>query len=126
MTTSLRTPRKAAAGLGAAKTGTGHFIQQRVTAIALAVLGPWFAFAVATSLDGGHSGAREFIAQPVTTVLLLLFITAAFHHMRIGMQVVIEDYVAGHGARIALLVLNTFAVAALWVTAVVSILMIAL
>jgi len=94
MSMSLRTPRKIASGLGSARSGTGHFIQQRVTAIALVGLVIWFLVALVTAFHTNYSGARAFVAEPVTSVLLLLLVTAAFHHMRLGMAVVIEDYVA--------------------------------
>jgi succinate dehydrogenase / fumarate reductase membrane anchor subunit len=126
MTTSLQTPRKTAAGLGSAKKGTGHFIQQRVTAIALVALVLWFLFALVGALDAGYAGAQSFIANPVNAVLLVLLVTAAFHHMQLGLQVVIEDYIEAHGTRAALLMLNVFFAAALWVVAVFSILTIAL
>ncbi|MGD2133267.1 MAG: succinate dehydrogenase, hydrophobic membrane anchor protein [Maricaulaceae bacterium] len=126
MSSQFQTPRKTTVGLGSAKSGTGHFIQQRVTAIALVALVAWFAVAAATAIGSGYDGARDFISNPVAAVLLLLFVSTAFYHMRIGMQVVIEDYIEGHGARIALLILNTFVAAALWVAAAFSILTIAL
>jgi succinate dehydrogenase / fumarate reductase membrane anchor subunit len=124
--TRLQTPRKTAAGLGSAKGGTGHFIQQRVTAIALVALVIWFLIALVGALDAGYASARDFIANPVNAVLLVLLVTASFHHMRLGLQDVIEDYAEGHGLRAALLMLNVFAAAALWVVAVLSILRIAL
>lgn len=126
MSTSLRTPRKLAAGLGSARSGTGHFIQQRVTAVALVGLVIWFLVALVTAFTANYSGARAFVAEPVTCVLLLLLVTAAFHHMRLGLAVVIEDYISGHGARIASLIANTFVAIALWFVAVFSILSIAL
>lgn len=126
MTSSLRTPRKDAVGLGSAKSGTGHFIQQRVTAIALVGLVGWFLVALVTALHSGYASARAFVSEPVTAVLLLLLVTAAFHHMRLGMQVVIEDYVQGHGARAALLILNALFAIALWFAAAFAILSVAL
>lgn len=125
MSTSIRTPRKAAAGLGSAKSGTGHFVQQRVTAIALIALVGWFMIAIVAAFQGGYGEARAFVAAPVNTVLLLLLVSAAFHHMRLGMQVVIEDYIAKHGTRAFLLILNAFFAIALWFVAVLAILMIA-
>ncbi len=126
MTTSLRTPTKTTRGLGSAKEGAGHFIQQRVSAIALAILVPWFLIALMSSVDAGYADARAFVAHPVNAVLLILAVTAAFYHMRLGVQVVIEDYIAAHGSRTALLILNLFAALLLWVAAVFAILKIAL
>jgi succinate dehydrogenase / fumarate reductase membrane anchor subunit len=124
MTARMQTPRKIAVGLGSAKGGTVHFIAQRVTAVALVPLTVWFAIALVTTVQAGYDSARAFVADPVNAVLLILLATAAVHHMQLGLQVVIEDYVERHGARAALLILNVFAAAALWVTAVVSILMV--
>jgi succinate dehydrogenase / fumarate reductase membrane anchor subunit len=126
MGADLRTPRKAAAGLGSAKSGTGHMIQQRVTAIALAGLVPWFMIAAALQVEHGYASARAFVAQPITAGLLLLLVTAAVLHMRLGLQVVIEDYIAKHATRAVLLILNTFAAAVIWVAAAMSILSVAL
>jgi succinate dehydrogenase / fumarate reductase membrane anchor subunit len=126
MSGRLITSRKAAAGLGSAKSGTGHFIAQRVTAIALVPLVAWFLYALVTAYGGGYANARGFVADPVSSVLLLLLVTAAFHHMQAGLRVVIEDYVGGHAARAALLILNAFAAVVLWVVAVVSILTVVL
>jgi succinate dehydrogenase / fumarate reductase membrane anchor subunit len=126
MTSRLHTPRKTAAGLGAAKSGTAHFIAQRVTALALVPLVVWFLVALVTAFQRGYAGARDFVADPLNAVLLLLLVTAAFHHMQLGLQVVIEDYIERHGARAALLILNVFAAFALWVVAAVSILKIAI
>lgn len=126
MTARLRTPRKTAEGLGSAKSGVGHFIAERVTAIALVPLVLWFMIALVTAFHGGYADARGFISEPVNAVLLLLLVTVGFHHMALGLRVVIEDYIESHGPRLALLILNVFAAAALWVTAVVAILTIAL
>jgi succinate dehydrogenase / fumarate reductase membrane anchor subunit len=122
----METPRKTAAGLGSAKSGTSHFIVQRVTAVALVPLVAWFMIALVTAFQGGYVDARDFVADPLNAVLLLLLVTAAFHHMQLGLQVVVEDYFERHGVRAALLMLNVFAAAALWVVAVVSILKVAL
>ncbi len=122
----LQTPRKTASGLGSAKRGTGLFIRQRATAVALVALVIWFLIALVGALDAGYASARAFIADPVNAVLLVLLVTASFHHMQLGLRVVIEDYVEGHGPRTVLLMLNVFATAALWVVAVLSILRIAL
>ncbi len=124
--TPLRTPRKAAKGLGAAKEGVHHWVVQRVTALALAILVPWFFIAFIAAYKSGYENAQAWLATPITAILMLLLVSAAFYHMRLGMQVVIEDYVAKHGSRLALLLLNTFVTAALWVTAVFSILKVAL
>lgn len=113
MSNSMRTPLAQVRGLGAARDGVGHFIKQRVTAIGLIVLVPWFLFSLICATRGADAAERygnaiEWVGQPVNAVLILLAVGAALYHMRLGMQVVIEDYFPGHGARVALLILNTF------------------
>ncbi|MDJ0685922.1 MAG: succinate dehydrogenase, hydrophobic membrane anchor protein [Alphaproteobacteria bacterium] len=88
-------------GLGSAKDGTHHWWAQRVTSIALIPLTVWFAISAATmaGLDAGAVAA--WVAAPWNTVLLLLLIAATFHHLHLGVQVVIEDYVHGEAAKFA-------------------------
>lgn len=108
MSESLRTPLGRIRGLGSAKEGAHHFIGQRVSAIALLVLVPWFLISLLGAVQGDYGDARAFIAQPFNAVMILLTVGAALYHMRIGMQVVIEDYVARTGSRIVCLILNSF------------------
>lgn len=120
---SLRTPLGRARGLGSAKDGAGHFIAQRASAAALAVLAPWFVISAALSLKrGGYDEAAAWVSHPVNAVLLALFAAVAFYHMRLGMQVIIEDYIAKHGMRLALLLLNGAVAVVLTTLAVFSIL----
>ena len=106
---SFHTPTKAARGLGSAKAGTGHHIRQRVSAVALVFLVPWFLYAVITATQAGYDGARDFIAKPWNAIALVLVFGAAFYHMRLGMQVIVEDYIHKTGMKTALLIANTFA-----------------
>lgn len=108
------TPVKAARGLGSAKSGTAHHIRQRVSALALIVLVPWFLFSVIKAANGGYDAALAWAGQPLNALLLVLTAGAAVYHMRLGMQVVIEDYIGRTGMRGALLILNTFACVALF------------
>jgi succinate dehydrogenase / fumarate reductase membrane anchor subunit len=89
----LRTPLKRARGLGSAKSGTGHFIWQRVTAIVLVLLGAYLV-GLLFSL-GGSDFARAYatVANPLNATVLVSFLVAMFWHAKLGMQVVIEDYV---------------------------------
>lgn len=117
MSQSIRTPMNKVRGLGSAKEGAGHFIKQRVTAIALIVLVPLVLFTLMSAVAGGYEGAVAYVSNPLYAVLLLLLTGTAFYHMRLGMQVVIEDYIAKHGTRAVLLMLNTFVSIALFATA---------
>jgi succinate dehydrogenase / fumarate reductase, membrane anchor subunit len=116
-------PTKAARGLGAAKSGTTHFMRQRVSAIALIFLVPWFLYAMLHALSGDYDSARLWVAQPWNALLLLLTAAAGAYHMRLGAQTVIEDYIARPATRISLLILNTFASVAMFAIVFVSILM---
>jgi succinate dehydrogenase / fumarate reductase membrane anchor subunit len=107
-TNSFRTPLARVRGLGSAKSGTGHFIAQRVTAIALVPLTLWFVIAVAGLTGASHATAVEFLSHPVNAVLMLAFTLTGIYHFMLGLQVVIEDYIPGHGMRIALLLANAF------------------
>ncbi len=104
---SYLTDRKRVTGLGSAKDGTGHFISQRVTAIALVPLTLLFVLPFGYNLGGGYDRVIEAYAHPVNAIVAILFIFTVFTHLRLGLQVVIEDYVRGHGRRTALLVANT-------------------
>jgi len=121
----LRTPLSRVRGLGSAKTGTGHFIAQRVSAIALALLLPVFLFQLARHGGGEYEAARAWISSPAGALVTLLTLTAAFYHMRLGLQVVIEDYIHKPGSKSALLILNTLVTAGLWIAVLYSVLTIA-
>jgi succinate dehydrogenase / fumarate reductase membrane anchor subunit len=116
------TPSKVTRGLGASKTGTSHHIRQRVSALALLVLVPWFLFSIMKAALGGYADALTWVNSPVNATLLVLTAGAAFYHMRLGMQAVIEDYIGKPGTRAALLILNTFFTAVLFVVVVMSVL----
>lgn len=89
----LRTPLKRARGLGSAKDGTGHFLWQRITAIALLLLGAYL-IGLLLSLGGaGFERAHAIVASPFNATVLLAFLIASFWHAKLGMQVVIEDYI---------------------------------
>lgn len=92
---------------GAAREGTGHFIAQRVTAIALAVLTPWFVVAVALAVrDASYLATIDFISDPVNAVGVILLVTISLYHMSIGMTEVVLDYIAKPFTKMALLFLN--------------------
>ena len=106
---SLRAPLGRVLGLGSAKDGTGHFWGQRVSAIALAVLGAWFCYALLTFDSAEHFAVVDFIARPINTVFLSLTCVTLAYHSQLGVQVVIEDYVHAHGLKIASLIASKFA-----------------
>lgn len=121
----FRTPLARARGLGAAKSGVGHFIAQRVSAIALLILIPIFVWSVIALPSGGYEAARDWIASPLGALVMLLTLTAAFYHMRLGLQVVIEDYIHKAATKHLLLIANTLIAAGLWLAALYAVIAIA-
>lgn len=121
-TTSLSTDRAKVRGLGSARSGTEHFWRQRVTAVALVPLTIAFVF-VALMLKGAdHAAARALLGNAFVGILMLSFILTACIHMRLGMQAIIEDYVHHEGAKLGLLMLNTFFSAAIGLASVYALL----
>ena len=97
----LRDPLARARGLGSAKGGTHHWWVQRLTAVALALLTPWFLWLALSLVGADHMTVRLTLAQPVTATLMLAFVISAFWHAKLGLQVVIEDYVHAPGLEFA-------------------------
>jgi len=119
---SLRTPLGRVLGLGTAKDGTEHFMSQRISAIALVLLGCWFMYSMFTIESMAYLEVMRFIAAPLNSVLLsLLCITAAWHSY-LGVQVVVEDYVHAHGVKLFSLIASRFAHVFLAVASVYAIL----
>lgn len=107
-THSIRTPMSRVRGLGAARSGTDHFWKSRVTAVANVILTVPFVIIVMMLAKADYAGAMKIVGHPLAAILLLAFITSASIHMRLGMQVIIEDYVHSEGTKIVLLMLSTF------------------
>ncbi len=91
--TDLQTPLKRVRGLGSAKSGTHHFIVQRVTAVALIPLVLWIIYLALALVHADYAHARALVHQPLNALLLIAFVIAVFWHAQLGVQVVIEDYV---------------------------------
>jgi succinate dehydrogenase / fumarate reductase membrane anchor subunit len=103
---SIRTPLAEVRGLGSAKKGTGEFIVQRLTSVALAFLVVAF-IVVIVSLNGEpYETVVATLSSPLVAIILIAGILATVVHMRIGMQVIIEDYIYNEGAKAVLLTLN--------------------
>jgi succinate dehydrogenase / fumarate reductase, membrane anchor subunit len=105
---SMRTPLRQVRGLGSAKSGTEHFWHQRLTAMANIPLTIAFVVVVASLMGRNHAAVVQILGSPLVAVLMLLFILSASIHMRIGMQVIIEDYVHDEVAKFTMLIANTF------------------
>ena len=119
---SLRSPLGRVLGLGTAKDGTSHWWGQRVSGVAMALLGLWFVVSLAGMPGFAHADAVAFIGQPLNAVLLTLLVVTMAYHSWLGVQVVIEDYVHGHGLKVASLIISRFAHVFLAVAAVFAIL----
>ena len=104
---SLRNPLARAKGLGSAKDGTSHWWYQRLTAIALLLAGPWFVILMVGLIGADQERVRTVLSQPFTAIVLTAFVLSLFWHARLGLQVVIEDYVHG-GAELLLQVIVKF------------------
>ena len=118
---AMTTPLKRVRGLGSAHEGAGHFVRQRVTAIANLVLIPFAVGLVATLAGADLATVKATLAHPVVAIALIVLILSMTIHMRIGMQVIIEDYVHDEGSKMVTLAANTFfswAVAAVAIFAV--------
>jgi succinate dehydrogenase / fumarate reductase membrane anchor subunit len=104
----MRTPLARVRGLGSAKSGTEHFWRQRVTAVANIPLVIAFVVIVISLVGRNHAAAVQILGSPLVAIVMLLFIASITYHMRLGMQVIIEDYVHGSLAKPLLLMANTF------------------
>ncbi|MGA0602249.1 succinate dehydrogenase, hydrophobic membrane anchor protein [Caulobacter sp. KR2-114] len=122
---NFRTPLRQARGMGSAKHGVGHFIGQRVSAVALIFLVLW-GVTSALSLNGaGYEDAVGWLQHPLNATLLALTIIAGCYHMQLGMRVIIEDYITAPGSKLALLILNLFVAWGAGALAIVSLLKVA-
>ena len=123
---SLMSPLNRVLGLGAAKGAAEHWWLQRLTAVALIPLGLWFALALLALPTFDYAAVTAWVQRPVTSILLLCMIIAIGYHSALGVQVVVEDYVASHGGRVVTLIASTLAHVALSIAAVFAVLKIAL
>jgi succinate dehydrogenase / fumarate reductase membrane anchor subunit len=105
---SLRTPLKNARYLGSAKEGADHFWKQRVTAVSNLVLSVIVVWLLVSLAGADHGTVVRALKRPEFALPLILLVVSGVIHMRLGMQTIIEDYVHGEAAKIALLMLNTF------------------
>ena len=104
----MRTPLGKARGLGSAREGTGHFWRLRLTAVANIPLTLFFIGFLISINGADYATVRAAFSNPFVSLMFALMLFSALYHMRLGMQVIIEDYIHGEGLKLALLMLNTF------------------
>ena len=120
----LRSPLSRVKGLGSAKDGTHHFWHQRLTSLLLVPLVLWLGFSLA-AMPVDHATLVDWVGQPLVTIALVLLIGTTFYHAQLGLQVVIEDYVASHSRRTIALLLSSFLCLLFGLVGVVAVLKIA-
>ena len=119
---TMRTPLKTVRKLGSAKEGTDHFWHQRVTSVASIILLPFAIWVVLSLIGADYETVRRMLGNPIVAILMLLFVVTNLVHMRLGMQVIIEDYVHGEGAKTLALLANTFFCGAIAVASIFAVL----
>jgi succinate dehydrogenase / fumarate reductase membrane anchor subunit len=105
---NMRTPMRRVRGLGSARTGTGEFWLQRMTAIASIPLTLAGLFLVISLTGRSYPAVKQILGSPLVAVLMILFVLTSVIHMKIGVQVVIEDYIYEKNQKFTLVILNTF------------------
>lgn len=118
----LRTPLSRVRGLGSAREGTDHFWMQRVTAVANLFMLVFLVYTAINLAGQPLPAVQDYFASSVIAGLAILFTLAAAYHMRLGMQMIVEDYFHASGLKTILLLFNTFFSAAVALFSVVAIL----
>lgn len=106
--TDMRTPLSRVRGHGSAKSGTEHFWVQRLTAVANIPLAIFFIASVVALVGADYETVKAYLSMPIVSIMFLLLIGSGIYHMRLGMQVIIEDYVDGETTKLLVVIGNNF------------------
>lgn len=112
-------------GMGSAKEGVQHWWMQRLTAIALVPLTLWLVISIVAHAGAGHAAVTAWMGQPIQAILMILLVVGGYYHAKLGMQVIIEDYVHNEGMKFAALIGLKLLTVALGVASVFAILKLA-
>ena len=108
----METPIGRVRGLGSAKSGAHHWWLERLTSVSTLLLFVWFVVSLLRMPSLDHGAVTEWLAEPLVAVPMLLLIVSTFWHLKLGLQVVIEDYVHEEGMKFfSITLLNFFAIA---------------
>ncbi|WP_067337383.1 succinate dehydrogenase, hydrophobic membrane anchor protein [Stappia indica] len=106
--TDMRTPLGRVRGLGSARDGTTHFWRQRVTAVSNVFLITFFVILVISLQGGDYESVTATLANPLVGIVMLMVVVSGTYHMKLGMQIIIEDYVHDELPKFLTLMANTF------------------
>lgn len=123
---SMQTPLAAVRGLGSAKSGLHHWWNQRMTAVAMVPLVIWMVSLCILMTGASYQDALAIASHPANATVLILFVAVGFWHAMLGLQVILEDYVAAEGLRLVLIVVIRMFAIALAALSILSILRVAL
>ena len=123
---NMKTPLAQARGLGATKSGLSHWWHQRLTAIAMVGLVAWMCALVVMLAGADFESAMRLLSHPLNAAILILFVGVGFWHSALGLQVVLEDYVAHEGIRLTMIIALRMVLILLGAISMLSLLKIAL
>ena len=125
-TKSMSTPLARARGLGSAKSGLHHWWHQRVSAVAMVGLVSWMVVLLFSLVEADYQTALNMLAHPVNATVVVLFVAVGLWHASLGIQVVLEDYVANEGVRLIAILAVKMAASVTAILAILSVLKVAL
>ena len=125
-TKSMSTPLARARGLGSAKSGLHHWWHQRVSAVAMVGLVSWMVVLLFSLVEADYQTALNVLAHPVNATVVVLFVAVGLWHASLGLQVVLEDYVANEGVRLIAILAVKMAASVTAILAILSVLKVAL